>query len=140
MGAIAWWNLCILRGKLADVANSSLPGVRSLGEVRLSVETFKTVRWAMKNPNLDLNDYRATLDRIAEVQNSYESAFKVFAARDMTPEEAAMWNDFQAAGVDWRTANDEYFRIAGGFAKVLEPIASAQCPIPARCWTIRSTP
>ncbi|MGO9114302.1 MAG: methyl-accepting chemotaxis protein, partial [Thermoguttaceae bacterium] len=130
VAAIAWWNLGILRGKLSDVANEHLPGVRSLGEVRLSVEMFKMARRAMKDSNLDLNDYRAMLDRIAKAQESCESAFKTFAARNMTSEEAAMWNDFQATWVDWRKANDEYFHIAGGFGKVLESCVSAQVPDP----------
>ena len=47
--AIAWWNLTALRGKLSDVTNTHLPSVRSLGDVRLSAETFKMVRRAMRN-------------------------------------------------------------------------------------------
>ncbi|MGA2256453.1 MAG: methyl-accepting chemotaxis protein [Thermoguttaceae bacterium] len=132
VAAIAWWNLAVLRGKLADVSNNYLPSVRSLGEVRLSLETFKLARRAIKDPNLDLNDYRSMLDRAAMTQESNESAFKTFAAREMTPEETTSWNDFQATWADWRKANDEYFRMARGFANVFEPIVSSQVPNPGR--------
>ena len=71
--AIAWWSLAALRGKLSDVANVHLPGVRSLGEIRLDAETFKTGRRAMLNPNIDLNDYRGMLDRIAHAKESFEA-------------------------------------------------------------------
>ena len=53
-------------------------------------------------------------------------ALKTFAALDMTPEEAAMWNEFQATWLDWRKANDEFFRMAGDFATILDPCVSAQ--------------
>ena len=132
VAAIAWWNLGVLRGKLSDVANNHLPGVRSLGEVRLSLETYKLARRATKDPNLDLKDYRAMLDRIAKTQESNENAFRIFAARHMTPEETVMWNDFQAMWADWRKANDEYFHVAAGFANVFDRVASPQVPNPGR--------
>ncbi len=132
VAAIAWWNLGVLRGKLSDVANNHLPGVRSLGEVRLSLETYKLARRATKDPNLDLKDYRAMLDRVAKTQESNENAFRIFAARHMTPEETVMWNDFQAMWADWRKANDEYFHVAAGFANVFDRVASPQVPNPGR--------
>jgi len=128
--AIAWWNLSVLRGKLSDVAKKHLPVVHSLGDIRLGLEMFKMSRRAMKDPNLELSDYHLMLDRIARATESYEASMKTLAALDMTPEEAAMWNDFQAKWAEWRKANDEYFHISRGFAEVLEPIASAQLPNP----------
>ena len=128
--AIAWWNLSVLRGKLSDVANKHLPGVRSLSEIRLSTETFKMVRRTVRDPNLDLNDYRLMLGRIAKAQESYESAMKTFAALEMNRRKAALWNDFQATWIDWRKSNDEYFHVAGDFAKILEARVSAAVPNP----------
>ena len=132
VAAIAWWNLAALRGKLSDVANTHLPGVRSLGEIRLSAETFKMVRRAMRDPNLDLNDYRLMLDRIAKAQESYEGAMKTFAALEMTPEKAALWNEFQAT---WdRLAQVE--RRSTSTWPAISPRSSnlayrPKCPIPA---------
>ena len=37
---------------------------------------------------------------------------KTFAALEMTPEGAALWNDFQGTWTDWRQSNDEFFRMA----------------------------
>jgi len=130
VAAIAWWNLAVLRGKLSDVTNTHLPGVRSLGEIRLNAETFRTARRAMLNPNLDLNDYRVMLDRIAKAHESYEGAMKTFATLEMTPEEVVLWNDLQATWGEWRKSNDEFFRMAGDFAKILEPCVSTQTPNP----------
>jgi methyl-accepting chemotaxis protein len=121
-----------LRHNLSAVTNNHLPAVRCLGEVRLSAEIFKMARRAMMNPNIDLNDYRLLLDRIAKAQATYESALQTFAALEITPEEAVVWKDFQATWADWRRANDEYFRLAGEIGRILEPCASAQSPNPGR--------
>ncbi len=55
---------------------------------------------------------------------------KTFAALEMTPEGAALWNDFQGTWTDWRQSNDEFFRMAGAYAKILEPCVSATVPNP----------
>jgi methyl-accepting chemotaxis protein len=130
VAAIAWWNLALLRESHSDVANNQLPGVRSLGEIGLSIETFKTARRAMMNPNIDLNDYREMLDRMAKAEQSYESAMKSFAALEMTAEDAILWKDFQAIWSDWQKSNEEYFRMAGEYSKILEPRVSPQTPNP----------
>ena len=128
--AIAWWSLAALREKLLEVANVHVPSVRSLGEIRLNLETFKTGRRAMLNPNIDLNDYRETLDRIAQAKESNHRAIKAFSSLEMTPEGAALWRDFQGTWAEWRQSNDEYFRMAGAYAKILEPCISATVPNP----------
>jgi len=130
VAVIVWWNLDVLRGKLSDVTNTHLPGARSLGEIRLNAETFKIARRAMLNPNIDLNDYRLMLDRIAKARESYEAAMKSVAALEMTPEVVALWKDLQATWDDWRKSNDEFFRMAGDYAKILEPCVSTEVPNP----------
>jgi len=132
ISAIARWNLGVLREKIADVANTHVPGIRSLGDIRLSAETFKTARRTMLNANIDRDDYRRTIERVAAARETYEGAMRQFAALKKTPEQTAIWNEFQGTWSDWQKSNDEFFRMAGDFAAILDPCVSASVPNPGR--------
>ena len=141
-GAAGWWNLSLLHADLRDVVTNCVPSVQYLSEIETSTEQFKTARRSMLNPNIDMADYRLTIDHLGKAQAAYDAACKKYASLNLTCDEQTMWNEFLATSEQWRQSNDKYFDMAGEYQKILAACVSSVEPNPGdyfhNCLDMRS--
>jgi methyl-accepting chemotaxis protein len=142
VGAAGWWNLSLLHADLRDVVTNCVPSVQYLSEIETSTEQFKTARRSMLNPNIDMADYRLTIDHLGKAQAAYDAACKKYASLNLTCDEQTMWNEFLATSEQWRQSNDKYFDMAGEYQKILAACVSSVEPNPGdyfhNCLDMRS--
>ncbi len=142
VGAAGWWSLSLLHADLRNVVTNCVPSVQYLAEIETCTEQVKTARRAMLNPNIDLADYRQTIDHLGKAQAAYDAACKKYASLDLASDEQTTWNEFLATSEHWRKSNDKYFEMAGEYRKILAECVSSLEPNPGdyfeNCLEMRS--
>ncbi|MGA2248635.1 MAG: methyl-accepting chemotaxis protein [Verrucomicrobiota bacterium] len=94
-----------------DLGSDALPTVEYLSAIKIGGEQIAAAEQTLLQWNLDPAVRALEHDNITKIRETYEGAWKAFEPLVVTPEEHKLWDEFQAAWGQWRTDNNEAFRI-----------------------------
>ncbi|MEI6033113.1 MAG: MCP four helix bundle domain-containing protein, partial [Verrucomicrobiae bacterium] len=94
-----------------EIGNVRLPSVQSLLIISENAELIKAAQRTLLIPNLPPDVSQRQIATIGKARSDYEAAWKIYAALPQGIEEAATWKEFIAAWQNWRSDNNEFFKM-----------------------------
>ena len=115
---------------LTEVGTVRLPGVQSLLVISEKAELIKAAQRTLMNPNLDQADRQRQTTTVSKARVDYEAAWKIYQELPHSAAEAAAWNEFVVAWGNWRSDNNDFFKINAALdaSGILDPKA-LQCDL-----------
>ena len=123
VGVVGYVGIHKLGVHVDDIGNNKMPSVKYLQEIKGGGEQIKTAQRTLFNFNTDPATRERQVENIAKARESYEAAWKAYEALPQTAEEGELWKKFVDAWGEWRTDNNEFFRLS----KELEELIQ-KCP------------
>jgi len=111
VGGIGYWGILGLGGRIREIADVRMPSVASLLEIKIGAERVKAVQRTLLDPDLDPVTRERQPENLAAARKQYEEAWKTYEPLPQTAEEAELWKQFVPAWQQWRTDNNEFFRL-----------------------------
>ena len=118
VGGIGYWGARNLGNDINEVGLVRLPSVESLQKIQIGAERIKAAQRTLVDVGLDPAGRQRQMDNIVQAREMYEAAWKTYEPLSHTPEEEVLWKEFVPAWQQWRTDNNEFFRLSNEIGKI----------------------
>jgi methyl-accepting chemotaxis protein len=117
IGYLGWRGVSQLTGYLNQVGKLSLPSVQNLVTIQKNLEAFRAAQNALLNPGLTADLRERQFNRIAQVRENYQQAWKAYDALPKEGEAATVWEKTKSAITVWRDENNKFLNLAKSLEK-----------------------
>ncbi|WP_305046364.1 methyl-accepting chemotaxis protein [Geoalkalibacter sp.] len=112
VGLIGWRGVSSLQGQIVEVGEVRLPSVQSLLNMEVGAEQILISQRTLLNPRASEEDRKRQFANVERARQRSQQALDVYAPLPQTPEEAALWRQFEPLWAEFRKENEEFFRMA----------------------------
>ena len=112
VGVVGYVGISTLSGHVEEVGMVRLPSVQSLLDIKVGAEQIKNAQRTLLNFGVDTATRQRQEGNVKKAREQYETAWKTYEALPQTPAEAELWKQFVPAWQQWRSDNNEFFRLS----------------------------
>jgi methyl-accepting chemotaxis protein len=113
LGLIGYYGAAKGDQAITEIGGVRLPGIESLLFINRSAITIQAAQRTLLNPDAEEADRKRQLENVAMARADYQAAWKVYEPLPQTEAEAALWKEFVPAWEEWRSDNNEFFKLYG---------------------------
>ena len=112
VGLVSLWGLSTVASQLHAVSAISLPSVRDLQHIKISAESIRVAQRTLLALGLDPKDRQRQYENIANLRDSYRTAWENYASLPKSAEEKRLWQELETAWREWGAGNNDNFALA----------------------------
>ncbi len=112
VGAVGYIGINKLSSHVEELGAVRLPSVQALLDIKVGAEQIKTIQRTLSNLGVDGATRQRQEANVATARERYGVAWKAYEALPQTAEEAQLWKQFVPAWEQWRSDNNEFFRLS----------------------------
>jgi methyl-accepting chemotaxis protein len=120
VGLVGYYGVNKLSGHVAEVGMVQLPSVQALLDIRVGSEQIKNAQRTLLNSSLDYSTRNRQQGNVKKAREQYEAAWKTYEGLPQTAEEAGLWKKFVPAWQEWRSDNNEFFRLSQELDQIIQ--------------------
>jgi methyl-accepting chemotaxis protein len=107
IGLVSISSMRDLSGSIESIGTESLPSVEHLLRIKGSITELTTSLRTLLSTELTVQNRKDIPDQIQQIREAYKKSVDIYAALPHSPEEAALWKDFQAAVASLASFNNK---------------------------------
>jgi len=112
VGLVGLWQIDSMRGHIEELGKERLPAATTLAGVRNALNGVVISLRSLLDQQLSLEERGALHKKIQEDRQIYGEAAKVYEIQARTPEEEALWRQFQPTVQAWAEANNKAIELS----------------------------
>ena len=125
VGAVGYWGVSSLATNVEEINQVCIPSVECIATIGYDLERLLVAQRTLLNFDVPATERARQYENIAQARESYQEACRQYESLETTPEEKALWKEFQDALEKWRAANNEFLAICKEFDELASSSASS---------------
>ncbi len=107
IGLVSISSMRDLSGSIESIGTESLPSVEHLLRIKGSITELTTSLRTLLSTELTVQNRKDIPDQIQQIRETYKKSVDIYATLPHSPEEAALWKDFQASVASLASFNNK---------------------------------